>query len=349
MLLKSCMKKISKQQQHAVERIQRSKVTASTMAQVPVDTWLLICTHMFSSPHHVFRLMVACRGVWGALKQHRAWWEVFFQRVMQYQEVLSVSPYVKVLQRYRTHGDKHRVLKLVFVRICETCGAKQGHTLLHPLMARLCTLCVQQRVVSNRVLLKRYGLHFSDFLIPYHASGGVVIAHRQNVKRSLDHSTSLLWLTCDPLDFETRHVDRISGFRHQLLFFSVKEVERVLGTTLVQARQRHVQRLEALERISAQCRMFNARRAMANAYITVQDILVNDRWNRIQSSLRQQQLMHGRGGGRSGFGGSTLLMGGPFMISVSASSYRQVLRLRPSIRDDDLARLRALIDGASML
>ena len=321
----------------------RLKVTACTMAQVPVDTWLLVCMHLFSGPHHVFRLIVACRGVWGALKAHPAWWELFYRRVLLYHDVMFASPYVKVLHRYRWHSDKHRVLKLVFVRMCETCGTRQGHTLLHPLMARLCTVCTQQKVVSNRVLLQRYGLHFSDFLIAYHTSGAVVIAHAQNVKKSLDHSTSLLWLTCDPLDFETRPLDRVSGFKHQLLFFCVKDLERVLGTTLAQARRLHQARLAACERLWAQCRMVQARRAMNNAYMTVHDILVTDRWHRIQSGLRRQQL----NGGRS-HGLPMLVMGGPYVMTRSGYACMQP-RLRRGLSEEDLARLRAIVDEASKL
>ena len=336
---------VAKPHQRAVRQAARLKVTARTVAQVPVDTWLLVCMHFFSGPQHVFRLMVACRGIWGALKAHPVWWEAFYRRVLQYQDVLTASPYAKVLHRYETHSDKHRVLKLVFVRICEACGTRQGHTLLHPLMARLCTLCVQQRVVSNRVLLKRYGLHFSDFLLAYHASGGVVIAHRQNVKKTLDHSSNLLWLTCEPLDFETRRFDRVSGFKHQLLFFCVKDLERVLGMTLPQARQRHQERVGALERVWAQCRMVQARRAMNNAYMSVHDILVNDRWNQIQSSLRQQQLESGRCNG-------TLMMGGPYammLVTMKAGFQCTQAVLRPGLCDADVRKLRVIVEGASQL
>lgn len=323
----------------------RTRATPLTVARVPDDAWLQICLHLHASPSHVFRLMAASRRVWEALKRHPKWWAHFYHQVLLYQErVLSVSPYVKTLQRYQSYEDKRRVLKLVFVRVCEACGAKQGHTLLHPLMARLCTLCVQQRVVSNRVLLKRYGLHFSDFLLQYHDAGGVLIAHRQNFKKSLDHSTSLLWLTCDPLDFETRQYDRLTGFKHQLLFFSVKDLEGILGISLADEERRHARRLEAMRYLGDLCRALNARRAMQNAYITVQDILVNDRWNRIQSSLRQQQVDRGFA--------KTMVMGGPFMLSTPpflGGAFQNVLRLRPGLTNDDLARLRAVVDGAALL
>jgi hypothetical protein len=318
--------------------VRRSRVTPETIAHVPLDTWLQICARLHFSPLHVFRLMAASRGIWEALKAHPKWWAHFYQRVMQHQQ--PTSPYIKMLQRYRGHSDKRRVLKLIFVRVCEACGARQGHTLLHPLMARLCTLCVQHRVVSNRVLLKRYGLHFSDFLLRYYDAGGVLIAHRQNFKKSLDHSTSLLWLTCDPLDFETWHLDRMTGFKHQLLFFSIKDLEAVLGLNLAQEERHHMKRLQAVETIAAHCRMNNARRALGNAYISVQDILVNDRWNRIQSSLRARtraDLM-------------PLMMGGPFMLGAQTPmGYRHMLRLRPGLNDDDLARIRVIVDGAALL
>ena len=308
------------------------------MAQVPVDTWLLICSHFFHSPHHVFRLMVASRGVWEALRKHPVWWDTFYQRVFLYHSVLSQSAYCKQLHHFTDHVDKKLVLKLLFVRVCETCGARQGHTLIRPLMARLCSLCLQPRLVSNRVLLRRYGLHFSDFLIPYHEGGGVLIAHRQHLKKNLHGNSSLLWLTCDPLDFETRKFEHALGFKHELLFFSVRDLERILGLRLAQEEQRHAERLWALDRLSSQFQMVNARRAMLHEQISVHDILVNDRWMRVQKSLRSRAHPGAMG-----------MMGGPYMLGRCVFGFRSVPRLRVGHTHADLARLNAIVNEATLL
>lgn len=322
-----------------------------------MDTWLWICTQLYFSPVHVFRVMAASREAWNSLKANPHWWSMFYQRIVEYQSSIvmhSMSPYIKTLQRYSQYPDKKRLLKLTFVRVCEICGAKQGHTLLHPLMSRLCTLCVQQRLISNRVLLKRYGIHFSDFLIKYHRAGGVVITHRQNHKRSLDNSTSLLWLTCDPLDFQTCQLDRMTDFQNQLLFFVIKDVERVREISLGKEAIAHELRLKAVERIGAECRMKNAQRTMRNPYFTVQDILVNDRYNRIQFGLRQQNSERGRTSMMM-----MLIMGGPFMFSSKSSSIgrnstfwglqQPQIRLRPGLTEEDLIQIRTIVDNASTL
>ena len=71
-----------------VRLCKRKRVSMETMQHVSEDTWILVCSQLFFSPHCVFRLMRASKRIWLALKDNIPWWETFYQRIVRYQVCL---------------------------------------------------------------------------------------------------------------------------------------------------------------------------------------------------------------------------------------------------------------------
>ncbi len=181
------------------------------------DMWAKVCLHFFKAPELVFRIMMALRSVWRALRHNRVFWEMLYRQTYTYHtELIKFGTSTAQLAAFKDCRDKHRMLQLIFGRRCEACAARYGHSLFQPLMERLCQWCLQERLVSNRELLARYGLHFSDLLLEYYRKGGRLVVHKQHMTRKVPVSSSLFRLTCSPLDFEYR--------KHELSLLGLQQV-----------------------------------------------------------------------------------------------------------------------------
>ena len=151
----------------------RRYVSSSTVSHIGADIWLMICSHLEQSPQAVFRLLVASKPVF--LAPSNQWWSEFYSRVVRYQSSLKHSNFISRLSFFENHTDKRQALGLVFGTHCHYCGARWGHTFIHPLMKRACAACLHENLVSNTDLEFRYGLLFSDFIETYSSRGGVIL------------------------------------------------------------------------------------------------------------------------------------------------------------------------------
>ena len=186
----------SPKKKRRIRACKRKAVTANTMRSLSEDTWLMVCAHFFFSPHCVFRLMKASKCIWLALKDNKLWWDAFFVRIQVYQSMITCSIFALKLRAYAKRPNKMVALQLIFGKECTGCGTRYWHSIFDPIGARLCQWCVHDRLVSNKVLLQRYGIHFADMLVEYHAKGGVFITHKQ-FKQARD---TFLQLTSDAID-----------------------------------------------------------------------------------------------------------------------------------------------------
>ena len=158
--------------------------------RVGTDLWLLICMHMHANPHAVFRLMMANKSIYAAIRSAPdAWWLQLLGRVTAYQNGLRHSNYACHLRSLtRAHLQSHDqlfndgggrwcegLLRAVFAPRCCCCGARQGHRLLRPFALRVCHACLRANAVSNATLALRYGVHFCDFAEAYVAAGGLLL------------------------------------------------------------------------------------------------------------------------------------------------------------------------------
>lgn len=165
---------------HSKRRCRRGVVSASTIAHVPLDTWLIICANSYRAPHTVFRLMMASKAVCDALRgQTPAWWTALFLRVCHHQSALRHSNTLKTLRAYgaRTHLPAECILRAVFSARCAVCGCRKGHRLLRPHALRVCGPCLRANLISNVALARDYGVAFCDLLERYvHERHGPLIA-----------------------------------------------------------------------------------------------------------------------------------------------------------------------------
>lgn len=213
-------------QRHKRE-VQRSVVTVKTVSAVSADTWLLVCSNFYFSPATLLKLMRSSKTIWQALKANPAWWEIFYNRVVQYQSVLYRSNCLSTLEELgKRNKNKQTVIHLVFSTECVVCGMRYGHSIFKPLMKRLCQTCIHDSLVSNKVLLYKYGIHFSDFIIEYCAKGGVPLVH-QHPKPS---SASFLRITCAPLDLAQRASNHPQN--NKAIFFEKRLLKEALGINL---------------------------------------------------------------------------------------------------------------------
>jgi hypothetical protein len=177
--------------------VHRQIVSSNTVSTVNGDTWLLICSNLYFSPSTVLKLMHTSKTIWLALKDNPVWWQAFYNRVILYQSMLNRSGYLlSLVDMGIKNNNRRNIIHLVFSTACGVCGARYGHSIFKPLMQRLCQTCIHDKLISNRVLLYKYGIHFSDFIIEYYAKGGAIMYHSQP-KSNL---SSFQRITCDKLD-----------------------------------------------------------------------------------------------------------------------------------------------------
>ena len=67
----------------------RGTVDERTLQSVSHDAWVMVCAHLYFSPHSVFRLLATCRGIRRALACDARFWETFYRRIERYQAALS--------------------------------------------------------------------------------------------------------------------------------------------------------------------------------------------------------------------------------------------------------------------
>lgn len=221
-----------KRQKRAVKR---NTVSSKTVGTVCGDTWLLVCTNLYFSPSCVLKLMRTSKTIWIALKENPLWWKTFFDRVLLFQTMLDSSRFISALKEFgKKTENKRMVIYLVFSNECCGCGARYGHSIFKPLMKRLCKTCIHDQLISNRVLLYKYGLHFSDFVLEYCDMGGILMFH-SHPKPSI---TSFLRVTCESLDLvqktstSTANAKSPSTATPKMLFFDKTFLRRVLGLNL---------------------------------------------------------------------------------------------------------------------
>jgi hypothetical protein len=211
--------------------VRRKTVSSTTVCAVSGDTWLLVCANLFFSPVCVLRLMRTSKTIWLALKNNPIWWKTFFDRVVLYQSVLGSGKYLGTLKEFsKMTQNKRSVIHLVFSSECCGCGVRYGHSIFKPLMKRLCQTCIHDKLISNRVLLYKYGVHFSDFLLEYCEKGGILMAHTLP-KPTI---TSFLRVTSEPLDLVQKSSTTSSGNPrgNKMLFFEKSVLKEALGIHL---------------------------------------------------------------------------------------------------------------------
>ena len=203
--------------------VQRHVATTRTVSAVCGDTWLVVCANLFFSPANVFKLMRTSKTIWLALKDNPIWWQTFYQRVVLYQSVLGSSGRLSALTHLgNKNNNKRVVIHLVFSTECGGCRARYGHSIFKPLMKRLCQTCIHDRLISNRVLLYKYGVHFSDFIQEYREKGGVVMYH-SNPKSTI---SSFQRITCETLDLT------LKSTTNKMLFFDKTMLMEGMGIDL---------------------------------------------------------------------------------------------------------------------
>lgn len=224
--------KVMKRQKRAVRR---NTVSSKTVGIVSGDTWLLVCTNLYFSPSCVLKLMRTSKIIWLALKDNPIWWKTFFDRIVLFQTMLGSSRFIASLNEFgKKTENKRLVIHIVFSDVCCCCGARYGHSIFKPLMQRLCKTCIHDKLISNRVLLYKYGLHFADFILDYCDRGGILMFHPQP-KPSI---TSFLRVTSDILDLtqKTSNGNQVSRSPNptvtKMLFFEKSFLKQVLGLDL---------------------------------------------------------------------------------------------------------------------
>ena len=169
--------------------------------------------------------MRTSKTIWLALKDNPIWWQRFYDRVVLYQSVLGSSGRLLALREIK-NNNKRIVLHIVFSTECGGCGARYGHSIFKPLMKRLCQTCIHDKLISNRVLLYKYGVHFSDFVIEYKEKGGVIMCH----KHPKNNVSSFQRITCEPLDLSQKYSNTTTAVK--MLFFDKTVLKDVLGINL---------------------------------------------------------------------------------------------------------------------
>lgn len=214
--------------------IRRKTVSSETVGSISSDTWLVVCSNLYFSPSCVLKLMKTSKTIWLALQDNPAWWQTFFNRVVLYQSILTRSNCLTVLRELgdRNKKNKRVVIHLVFSTECSGCGARYGHSIFKPLMKRMCQTCIHDSLISNRVLLLKYGIHFSDIVLEYNAKGGSLLLHpypRPSMTSFLHVTTNVLDLVQKNLHISTT-VKKETSCR--MVFFVKKDLYRLLGINL---------------------------------------------------------------------------------------------------------------------
>jgi hypothetical protein len=240
------------------KRKRRGTVACTTMATVSVDIWRVILGQTYRCPHLVFRLMMTCRTLRDAVHDDPAWWSVYYARVCAYQASRKPPPVLL----FNTHGffSPERILRAVFTLRCGMCGARRGHKLLRPFALRVCASCLRAHAISNQALDVYCGVRFCDVLLPYVASGGLLL--------SLDAfsapGAALLRLSNSPCDARFVEEDsegrRVHRVRKGTYFFMwCPDLERTLGVPLLSLVQAQLHRRHAAARLSACMQRLGAR------------------------------------------------------------------------------------------
>lgn len=209
-----------------------------------IDALSLVCTHFHSSPRFVFLMMMACKGLHQCLNDE--WWHRFWKLHQAHTTVprhhyLSESLHGRLRPAQYAH-----VLRLVYSLRCQKCGARWHHRVIPLLKMRLCPLCLRDNLVSNRVLLFRYGLRACDVVDTHaHVITYFPLVHYRRRERVLRD------LTQDPID--TASFD--DARTQELMFFWKPDLAIVYDLDDCQARQRA--RLGAANRLKAAMRRLN--------------------------------------------------------------------------------------------
>ena len=248
----------------AKRRCRRNKVTPGTMMTVPMEVWMIVCKNVFFSPHMPFRLMMANKHIWKTLRDDKKWWKEFYDRVVQYQNILLTSRFYSSLISFARKGQCYRtVLKLVFSPRCSCCGVRFGHTVFKPMMQRLCRTCVRDKMISNKVLFYKHGIYFADFIGTYVETGGFLLQcdfNRPNVG-------ALAQLTTEEVDMTGRQsVPKGRWLDSVLLFFKREDLVRLVGVDFEASAIAARTRDKAVRLLQAVCerRLLVARQRKAN-------------------------------------------------------------------------------------
>ena len=235
----------------------RHKVSSTTVAAVSGDTWLLVCANLYFSPACVLKLMRTSKTIWLALRENPTWWKTFYDRVVLYQSVLTKSNCIATLNELGQHNrNKRVVIHLVFSSECCGCGARYGHSIFKPLMKRLCQTCIHDKLISNRVLMYKYGIHFSDFIVEYSEKGGVVMFYTQ----TKPITASFLRVTSETLDLN--HKTEQKGGK--LLFFDKNFMKEALGIDLTKAFEETSKHKRAVQALLARFRRLRTQNFLIN-------------------------------------------------------------------------------------
>ena len=179
---------------------------------------------MQSSPDAVFRLMMACKDVSLELSSSSKewWWNMFYEKVLKYQLNLVHSNFKHNLIRLSSaHQSKKKreLLQAVFGRQCHFCKARFGHRLIQSLGIRACPRpCLRENLVSNIVLLFRYGISFADNILS--ARRRMLVFHTSQLRRK--SSELLHMLTLDPYDYQ--YLSYHINYRGMVCFFLREDV-----------------------------------------------------------------------------------------------------------------------------
>lgn len=236
----------------------RNKVSSVTVAAVSGDTWLLVCANLYFSPACVLKLMRTSKNIWLTLRDNPAWWKTFFDRVVLYQSMLTKSNCLATLNELGQHNkNKRAVIHLVFSSECCGCEGRYGHSIFKPLMKRLCQTCIHDKLISNRVLMYKYGIHFSDFVVEYSEKGGILMFHAQ----TKPITASFLRVTSEMLDLNQRTDQK--GAR--LLFFDKNFLKETLGIDLSEAFKETRKNKTAVQTLLACFRRLRTQHFLINA------------------------------------------------------------------------------------
>ena len=224
--------------------ITRGIVSKQTMLHVSADVWLIICSHLQHSPHTIFRLMMASKSVRVELNRTKEWWwEMFYAKVLVYQDSLLHSNFKQSLVQLGKMGNRQRLLQNVFARECRFCKARFGHRMSTGFGIRACPVpCLRENVISNIELQSRYGIYFSDFvqaMVAEHRP--ILVLHRSQLMAKGSRLLRLL-TTMDPQQYTNNPIN----FWGLVCFFLKEDVQR-----FVELRVQHQEKTLAARYLSA--------------------------------------------------------------------------------------------------
>lgn len=183
--------------------------------RLPDDVLALVCSHFWKKPRFVFLVMMACKG----LRRHLTdrWWRQFW-RANQTYNVSLLHPRHWLLQSNQwTVRQYPALLRLAYGLRCECCGGRWHHKVQFAMKKRVCRLCMQEKHISSRVLMAKYGLHAGALLVRWHRFVRYVPL------QSYRSASALLQFTRDPTDLEV-----LGLAEKQLLFIWRSDLEAVV-------------------------------------------------------------------------------------------------------------------------